>query len=68
MDKNKTLVPDFGYVAIVGERPEGLPAPKVVRCGTKNRIYAPVKVNRSIQTGIRLYKPGESVDWASAYN
>ena len=42
------VIPDFGYVAFVGEKPQGLPKPKVVRCGTKNRNHAPIKVNRAI--------------------
>ena len=68
MDEKKTIVPDFGYVAFVGERPEGLPTPKVVKCGTKNRHHAPIKVKRTIRTGVRVYQPGESVDWANTYN
>ena len=35
MEEKKKIVPDFGYVAFVDGRPEGLPKPKVVRCGTK---------------------------------
>lgn len=67
MEEKKKIVPDFGYVAFVDGRPEGLPKPKVVRCGTKNRNYAPIKVKRTIRTGVRVYQPGESVDWTKAY-
>jgi len=68
MEEKKKITPDFGYVAFVGGRPEGLPQPKVVRCGTKNRNYAPIKVKRSIRAGVRVYQPGESVDWTKAYD
>ncbi len=68
MEENKKVIPDFGYVAFVGEKPQGLPKPKVVRCGTKNRNHAPIKVRRAIRTGVRVYQPGESIDWSGAYN
>jgi hypothetical protein len=42
MDEKKKVVPDFGYVDFDKGRPEGLPKPKVVRCGTKNRNHAPI--------------------------
>ena len=68
MENKKKVIPDFGYVAFVGEKPQGLPKPKVVKCGTKNRNHAPIKVNRAIRTGVRIYQSGESIDWAGAYN
>ena len=67
-EQKEKVIPDFGYVAFVGKQPDGLPKPKVVRSGTKNRRYAPIKVNRAIRTGVRVYQPGESVDWAGAYD
>ena len=93
MDEKK-IVPDFGYVSFDGGRPAGLPQPKVVRCGNKNRNlfvkpddqnrtcsdygmarkgrmksnHAPIKVKRTIRTGVRVYQPGESIDWSKAYN
>ena len=68
IDESKKIVPDFGFVAFVGKRPEELPKPKVVKSGTKNRNYAAIKVNRPIRAGVRLYQPGESIDWGKAYN
>jgi hypothetical protein len=68
MKEDKTIVPDFGYVDFDKGRPEGLPKPKIVKCGTKNRNHAPIKVKRTIRTGVRVYQPGESIDWANAYN
>ena len=68
MDEKEKTIPDFGYVDFVGERPEGLPKPKIVRCGNKNRNHAPIKVNRTIRTGVCVHQPGEPIDWAGAYN
>ena len=68
MMEKKTISPDFGYVDFDSGRPEGLPKPKVVRCGTKNRNHAPIKVKRTIRTGVRVYQPGEPIDWAKAYD
>lgn len=68
MEERKKVIPDFGYVVFVGERPQGLPKPKVVKCGTKNRNHAPIKVNRAIRTGVRVYQSGEPIDWSEAYN
>ena len=65
---DKKLIPDFGYVAFVGERPTTMPKPKVVKCGNKNRNYAPIRVKRAIRTGVRVYQPGESIDWTKAYD
>ena len=67
-DEKKRQVPDFGYVDFVGEQPNELPKPQVVKSGTKNRKYAPIKVKRAIRTGIRVHQPGEPIDWAGAYN
>ena len=66
--EDKKVIPDFGYVAFVGEQPDALPKPKVVKCGNKNRNYALIRVKRPIRTSVRVYKPGESVDWSSAYD
>lgn len=66
--EEKKLIPDFGYVAFVGDKPAALPKPKVVKCGTKNRNHAPIRVKRTIRTGVHVYQPGESVDWANAYD
>lgn len=68
MDKEKTVIPDFGYVDFDRGRPEGLPMPRVIKCGTKNRNHAPIKVKRSIRTGVRVYQPGESINWTKAYD
>ena len=61
MDEKEKTIPDFGYVDFVGERPEGLPKPRIVRCGNKNRNHAPIKVNRTIRTGLKLTAPYEQV-------
>ena len=61
------IIPDFGHIDFANGRPVGFPKPKVVRCGTKNRNYAPIKVKRSIRAGVRVYQPGEPIDWAKAY-
>jgi hypothetical protein len=68
MEEKKNTIPDFGYVDFDSGRPGGLPKPKVVKCGTKNRNHAPIKVKRTIRTGVRVYQPGESIDWAKAYD
>ncbi len=68
MEENKKMIPDFGYVNFDTGRPVSLPKPKVVKCGTKNRNHAPIKVKRTIRTGVRVYQPGESVDWTKAYD
>ena len=68
MEDEKNIVPDFGHVTFEGERPSGIPKPKVIRCGTKNRNHAPIKVKRAIRTGVRVHQPGEPIDWANAYN
>jgi len=68
MEEKKTIVPDFGHVTFVDGPPEGLPKPKVVKCGTKNRNHAPIKVKRTIRAGVRVYQLGESIDWAKAYD
>ena len=68
MDEKKNLIPDFGYVDYDGGRPENLPKPKIVKCGTKNRNHAPIIVKRAIRTGVRVHQPGEPIDWANAYN
>ena len=67
MDEKKKIVPDFGHVDFANGRPNGLPKPKVVRCGTKNRNHAPIEVKRTIRAGVRVYQPGESIDWTKAY-
>ena len=67
-DEKMKIVPDFGHIDFAEGRPEGLPQPKVVKCGTKNRNHAPIKVKRAIRTGVRIYQSGESIDWAEAYN
>ena len=64
--EEKKIVPDFGYVDFEGG--PGLPKPKIVKCGTKNRNHAPIKVKRAIRTGVRIYQPGESIDWKKAYD
>jgi len=66
--EDKKLIPDFGYVAYVGELPNNLPKPKVVKCGNKNRNHAPIRVKRAIRTGVRVYQSGESVNWPGAYD
>ena len=68
MDEKKTIIPDFGYVNLDTGRFEELPKPKVVKCGTKNRNHAPIKVKRTIRTGVRVYQSGESIDWTKAYD
>ena len=68
MDEKKKEVPDFGYVEFDNGKPDNLPMPKVVRCGTKNRNHAPIKVKRAIRTGVRVYQPGEPIDWKTAYD
>jgi hypothetical protein len=66
--EEKKIVPDFGYVDFEGGPPSGLPKPKIVKCGTKNRNHAPIKVKRTIRTGVRVYQPGESINWTKAYD
>lgn len=68
MDKKKKTVPDFGYIDFVDGRPSGLPTPKIVKCGNKNRNHAPIKVKRPIRTGVRVHRSGEPIDWSSAYD
>lgn len=68
MEEKKSIVPDFGYVDFCNGRPAGLPMPKVVKCGTKNRNHAPLKVKRTIRTGVRVYQSGEPIDWTKAYD
>lgn len=66
--EEKKVIPDFGYVAFIGDKPNDMPKPKVVKCGSKNRNHAPIRVKRSIRTGVRVYQSGESIDWTSAYD
>ena len=68
MDEKKNIIPDFGHIDFANGRPVGFPKPKVVRCGTKNRNDAPIKVKRSIRAGVRMYQPGEPIDWTKAYD
>ena len=68
MEEKKNIIPDFGYVDFDSGRSCGLPKPKIVKCGTKNRNHAPIKVKRTIRTGVRMYQPGESIDWTKAYS
>ena len=68
MDEKKNIIPDFGYVDFDSGRPGSLPKPKIVKCGTKNRNHAPIKVKRSIRAGVRVYQPGEPIDWSKAYD
>ena len=42
MDEKKNIIPDFGHIDFANGRPVGFLKPKVVRCGTKNRNYAPI--------------------------
>ena len=67
-EKKKKIIPDFGYVDFDDGRPGAFPKPKVVRSGTKNRNHAPIKVKRTIRTGVRVYQSGESIDWTKAYD
>ena len=66
--EEKKIIPDFGYVAFVGDKPAELPKPRIVKSGSKNRNYAPIRVKRAIRTGVCVHQSGESVDWTSAYN
>ena len=68
MDEKKKIVPDFGNVDFIDGQPASLPKPKIIKCGNKNRNHAPIKVERTIRSGVRTYQPGESVDWSNAYN
>lgn len=68
MEERKKIIPDFGHIDFANGRPVGFPKPKVVKCGNKNRNHAPIKVRRAIRTGVRVYQPGESIDWEKVYD
>ena len=68
MEERKKIIPDFGHIDFANGGPVGFPKPKVVKCGNKNRNHAPIKVRRAIRTGVRVYQPGESIDWEKVYD
>ena len=68
MEEKKKDIPHFGCISFLGEAPAGLPKVRIVKCGTKNKDYAPIEVKRTIQPGVRKCEPGDSIDWREAYS
>lgn len=69
MEEKKKEVPYYGCIDLYfGKAPEGLPKFRIIKRGNKNKDNAPIEVKRRMQSGVRTYGPGESIDWQKEYS